>query len=313
MTGPFGVGGSQDVPQDVTAGVEAMIGEFDRLGARWRLRAATVIAGSSTLQQVTLDGDSEPVPIISMVGALAVGSRVWCVSIPPSGTYVIGRLGVTASVIDESFTATGASTWEKPPGYTRFYVQVQAGGAAGCGAAATGVSQWSFGDGGGAGEYAAGWFTADQLPDTVTVTVGAGGAGVSGASGAAGGASSFDTYITTVGGGAAAGRPASSTLRYSQASVNRTGGGGGTGGSLRVFGGCGGSGHAHDSTSGNQRGGDGGGSHLGGGVPTNDSGANGNTGRLYGGGGSGASNPASNAARTGGSGADGLVVVSSFV
>lgn len=219
--------------------------------------------------------------------------------------------GVLAMQPDEQlFTLSG--TWTKPTGARVCYVEVQAGGGSGGGANITTAGQWSFGDGGGGGEWAGGWFDANVLAATVAVTVGVGGVGASGAQGTGGGTSSFGAHITALGGGAGNIRAATNAAQYSPNTVSRAGGSGGTGGTLRIAGSPGGMGIGIASATSGVRGGDGGASHMGAGRIEVLNGA-GNAGRNYGGGGSAAANSASQgAARTGGDGAPGAVRITTF-
>lgn len=84
-----------------TAQVKAIVDNADRLGITWTLRPGTV-ASSSPLT-VTMDGDTVPISMFSMIGATYAGQRVWILIVPPSGNYVIGdalgtQLGARARV-----------------------------------------------------------------------------------------------------------------------------------------------------------------------------------------------------------------------
>lgn len=78
---------------EVGAGIEALVSEFQRLGLAWRLTKGTVYATDSntpTLTLVTLDGDTDPSNTISMVGQVPQGARVFVMVVPPQGNYIVG-------------------------------------------------------------------------------------------------------------------------------------------------------------------------------------------------------------------------------
>lgn len=186
-------------------------------------------------------------------------------------------------------------------------VEVVGGGGAGGGAEATGAGQWSFGDGGGAGEYAEGFFLASALGANETIALGTGGTGGTGA-GTAGAPTTFGSLISAAGGGAGAVRPAG-TSPFSNNHSSRNGGSGGTGGDFRARGTAGGSGLGVSAVAGvGQRGGDGGSSKYGAGGlgASNTAGFAGNG---YGSGGGGASRGASLGAVNGGNGTPGICVI----
>ena len=71
------------------AQTEAIVENADKLGLTWGLRPATVVAADPLL--ATYDGDTEPISMTSMTGALSAGERVYAIRVPPSGNYIIGR------------------------------------------------------------------------------------------------------------------------------------------------------------------------------------------------------------------------------
>lgn len=79
----------------VTAGVETLVAMARRLGLTWRLVPATVSAGAtaSGVVPVIFDNDTTETSTISMIGAVAEGVRVFVLSIPPQGNYIIGTRG----------------------------------------------------------------------------------------------------------------------------------------------------------------------------------------------------------------------------
>lgn len=91
--------------EDTKALVKGIVSEAQRLGLIWGLRPATVNAGKVPgAFTITYDGDGdgEPIPAVSWIGPLPAGFRVWAVSIPPGGTYVVG-------ILNDGFHAVGTS------------------------------------------------------------------------------------------------------------------------------------------------------------------------------------------------------------
>ena len=141
-----------------------------------------------------------------------------------------------------SYTTAGSFTWTKPSGTTKAYVRVVGGGGGGAG----------YCESGGAGGYAEGFVDVSGV-STVAVTVGAGSAAVTyyTTAGTAGGTSSFGSYLSATGGGAA-----------DSYSAHSGGFGGlGSGGAINVRGGAG---VGHHNSNGHFSGGRGGGSYFGG-------------------------------------------------
>lgn len=61
------------------------------LGLQWGLRPATVSSANFNDDiQVVMDGDTQAIPAISLIGAVYADSRVWVLQIPPSGNYIVG-------------------------------------------------------------------------------------------------------------------------------------------------------------------------------------------------------------------------------
>lgn len=156
-----------------------------------------------------------------------------------------------------AYTEPGVYTWNKPAGLASArVVAIGAGGGAASGGAVGGNGFPYSGGGGGGGELSELTFDADDLPDSVTVTVGDGGEGgdpVNSSNstpadpnpGVDGGDSSFGTFVTANGG--EGGGQTSGT--------GTPGGAGGTGGTGSVeAGGAGGSGDASNTTQNNDPG-----------------------------------------------------------
>jgi hypothetical protein len=78
------------VTGEVVGGIQE---DARRLGLTWQMVKATVVAGT-TPSQVTavIDGDTVTVGMISMIGVLQPGARVWVMVIPPGGNYITGMV-----------------------------------------------------------------------------------------------------------------------------------------------------------------------------------------------------------------------------
>lgn len=76
------------------AAAQAVTDNAQRLGLTWSLRPATVIAGVDP-NDITAryDGDTAPLKMISLIGSLPVGARVYGAIVPPSGNYIVGMYG----------------------------------------------------------------------------------------------------------------------------------------------------------------------------------------------------------------------------
>lgn len=85
MSGPVGL---------VDTAVAAVQTQAAELGLSWHLHQATVLDGATpSLVKLRMDVDELAVAVtfgISMVGPLAVGARVYVMSVPPAGQYVLG-------------------------------------------------------------------------------------------------------------------------------------------------------------------------------------------------------------------------------
>lgn len=77
---------------DVAALVKELQDNADRLGLTWQLSAATVV--DPTIPTVTFDSDTSATatPVINLVALPLAGDRVYVVSLPPAGNYMIGRV-----------------------------------------------------------------------------------------------------------------------------------------------------------------------------------------------------------------------------
>lgn len=211
--------------------------------------------------------------------------------------------GMCAGAGEETVVFNNNGTFSKAdyPSASQIRVRVQAGGGEGGHVfAGTGTGEGSGGGGGGGG-YAESLLDVASLPDSVPVTVGAGGT-AGGGDGNPGGTSSFGALVVATGGQGGITSPRGTDTMRVPGGV----GGVGTAGQILIKGSDGGNGTR---VSGNRLAdGHGGSSHMGGSVVANTGvGAGGPNGYQYGGGGAGASgttNPLN-----GGDGAKGVVIV----
>lgn len=92
MTTPTPADPAQVAPSLIGTGIDAMVQNAGRLGLTWGLLLATVIDGTNP-NDVTAkcDGDTEGLTMVSMVGTLSQGERVYVIQVPPSGLFVVGR------------------------------------------------------------------------------------------------------------------------------------------------------------------------------------------------------------------------------
>jgi hypothetical protein len=75
-------------------------GVADRMGLQWKLRPATVHSSSdvdSIRVPIVMDADDTVMTAVSMVGAVAIGARVYIMRVPPAGNYIVGYLGTNLS------------------------------------------------------------------------------------------------------------------------------------------------------------------------------------------------------------------------
>lgn len=309
----------QYVIDAAASAVKAAIDDAARLGLVWRIIPATVVGRGMSdpmATRVVLDGDTNSGRAVSMVGALRSPQRVWCVQVPPAGMYIMGVIGPNVAIPTTSvFTSSG--TWTKPTGLSYIDVTVAGGGGGSGGAVATAAGESSMGGGGGGGSTGRVRIAASVLPDTVTVTVGAGGtAGVAtaGTAGGTGGTSSFGTLLSALGGAGGVCRAASVVMHGADAGLGSSTLGGSLTGILHS-GTAGALGWGGDNGLGISGGG--GASHMGGGgrglrTTAAGQGLAGNPGRVYGGGASGSINSGGAAARVGATGAPGILFVEEY-
>jgi hypothetical protein len=65
----------------------------DALGITWNLTKGTVQDGRDrTAVVVLLDGDTLPISVVSQVGPVAAGARVWVMTTGPGGNYIVNTI-----------------------------------------------------------------------------------------------------------------------------------------------------------------------------------------------------------------------------
>lgn len=85
------------------ATVEELLRQAKRLGLIWELRPATVVNTTATTlgayePRVVMDGDvtNAMIPVVSLVGPLAMNMRVMVMDVPFGGNYIIGIISADA-------------------------------------------------------------------------------------------------------------------------------------------------------------------------------------------------------------------------
>jgi hypothetical protein len=303
--------------------VQAIVENAALLGLKWKLRPGAVITLDTTQAsaQIILDGDDTPMSAINVIGPINVSARVMCLIIPHEAVYIIGRLGnygigyLYNQTVE--FVSAGTSTFTKSDyvGLRAIRAKCVGGGGGSGGCATTAAAQGATSGGGAGGTYAETWILAEDLADSTTVSIGAGGtAGTAGAnSGGNGNNSSFGTACVASGGVGSGGASASGTTTGSAGATADTTGSVGD----LIISGQDGSDGRHLATGERINDAVGGSSGLSFGAGRSESNttasAAGLPGYKYGGGASGAHNQASQTQVAGAAGGDGIVIVEVYV
>lgn len=106
------------VSELISVGVQEVVRTARRLGLVWDLRVGVVTeVTSASLSKVRLDGDSESVSAVTMVGTTFENERVYVISVPPAGNFVAGavdriypRSRIATAVRDTNSAAFTAET-----------------------------------------------------------------------------------------------------------------------------------------------------------------------------------------------------------
>lgn len=75
----------------ISVGARAIVDSANRLGLTWRLRVGTVVETGAN-PTVVLDGDEQPIGVVPMSGNPAADSRVYVITVPPSGNFIVGQV-----------------------------------------------------------------------------------------------------------------------------------------------------------------------------------------------------------------------------
>lgn len=94
-------------PDDIKTLVNAFTENAHRLGLKWLVRPGTIVTGIDTANMsVKVDGDEVATTgVVSMIGSLIAGQRVFLLIIPTIGTYIVGRVGKQMPNLVERFYA----------------------------------------------------------------------------------------------------------------------------------------------------------------------------------------------------------------
>jgi len=112
--------------------VRSIVENADRLGLVWKLRPGTMARSSANgTPRVILDGSTESIRCMSLLGPMMVGTRVIAVLTPPSGCHVIGLSGLTGwSSLTLTGGWTGAARYRplsSPPSAVQLYMRMTPG------------------------------------------------------------------------------------------------------------------------------------------------------------------------------------------
>ena len=80
----------KDAPELVGVGVQTLVDDAGRLGLTWQLKLATV-TDPKPLEAIC-DGDTVAIGMVSMVGTVPLGARVYVMAVPPSGNFIVGQM-----------------------------------------------------------------------------------------------------------------------------------------------------------------------------------------------------------------------------
>jgi hypothetical protein len=96
MTGPDAPTSNEQGGTDlVQAQVQAVAANAKDLGLTWGLRPAAVSDDTPGAVTAVYDGDSVAIAMTSLIGPLYPGQRVYAISVPPAGNYIIGIAATT--------------------------------------------------------------------------------------------------------------------------------------------------------------------------------------------------------------------------
>jgi hypothetical protein len=78
-------------PDDTTDLIQQLKDQAARLGLIWLLQAATVADPATPTVTFDADPSATATPVVNLLSIPLAGDRVWVVSVPPAGNYMIGR------------------------------------------------------------------------------------------------------------------------------------------------------------------------------------------------------------------------------
>lgn len=86
---------NEEAPDLIGVGAQAIVSNAGRLGLTWQLKLATVENGiDSAAISAIFDNDSVAIPMISTIGTLLTGTRVYVIEVPPAGNFIVGVVAV---------------------------------------------------------------------------------------------------------------------------------------------------------------------------------------------------------------------------
>lgn len=100
----------EQFPNLFGVGAESLVHNAGRLGLTWRLRLGTVINSVANFMLVRLDGDVSSITVVSMIGSRAAGTRVYVITTPPAGNFVLGQVDAFTPEPTPSRVATAFET-----------------------------------------------------------------------------------------------------------------------------------------------------------------------------------------------------------
>lgn len=81
----------KEAPELISVGVQSLVDRASSLGLTWNLRMATVTNGTNPAAILAqYDNDDQSITMVSTIGSLLVGTRVYCIAVPPAGNFIIG-------------------------------------------------------------------------------------------------------------------------------------------------------------------------------------------------------------------------------
>jgi hypothetical protein len=109
----------KEAPELISVGAQSLVDNAERLGLKWQLRLATVVDGADTSAVIALyDGDSVNISMVSMIGSLLTGARIYVLEVPPSGNFILGQVTAAPVAANEECTSVIGMT----PGTTTLAV-----------------------------------------------------------------------------------------------------------------------------------------------------------------------------------------------